>query len=73
MPDAKDKHVTFDIKKNQEKVKELELLFKKEPLDKLKELTLMNDGQEITTGEGMVGQGNGEGQEGDRESQTKSD
>lgn len=50
----------------QQKVKELQELFKKESLDKLKGINLIDDyGQEITTGEGMVGQGDGEGQEGD--------
>ena len=50
----------------QQKVKELQELFKKESLDKLKGINLIDDyGQEITTGEGMVGQRDGEGQEGD--------
>ena len=49
----------------QEKVKELQELFKKESLDKLKDINLLNNyGQETTTGDGMVEQGDGEGQEG---------
>jgi hypothetical protein len=54
----------------QQKVKELQELFKKESLDKLKEINLIdNYGQEDTTGIGMVEQGDGEGSEGDREAQ----
>lgn len=55
------------------KVKELEELFKKESLDKLKEITLINNGQETTTSEGVVGQGDGEGQDGDIEPQKSDD
>lgn len=57
-----------------EKVKELELLFKKESLDKLKDINLLNKyGQEITASEGVVGEGSGEGQEGDSEPQESDD
>ena len=58
----------------QEKVKELQELFKKESLDKLKDIHLLEDyGQEITTGLGMVDEGDGEGQEGDSEPQESDD
>ena len=58
----------------EEKIKELEQLFKKESLDKLKEINFNNThGQEIDSRIGLVEQRDGEGQEGDRESQTKSD
>jgi hypothetical protein len=58
----------------QQKVKELQELFKKESLDKLKDINLLNDyGQEITTGDGVVEQGDGEGQDGDSESQDEND
>lgn len=57
-----------------QKVKELQELFKKESLDKLKDINLLNDyGQEITTGIGLVEEGNGEGQEGDRDSEESDD
>lgn len=56
-----------------EKVKELELLFKKESLDKLKDITFIEDEQEDTTGVGMVVEGNGEGSEGSDESQEEDD
>jgi len=56
-----------------EKVKELELLFKKESLDKLKDITFIEDEQEDTTGIGMVVEGNGEGPEGSDESQEEDD
>lgn len=53
----------------QQKVKELQELFKKESLDKLKELNLIDlNGQEDFTSEGMVGEGDREGQSGDSES-----
>jgi len=56
------------------KVKELEERFKSEPLDKLKDLDLLNkDGQEIATGYGLVEQGNDEGREGDTEPQDEDD
>lgn len=57
----------------QSKVKELEELFKKESLDKLKEITLVNNGQETTTSERMVGEGVGEGQDRDIDSQESDD
>jgi hypothetical protein len=58
----------------QQKVRELQELFKKESLDKLKDINLMsNYGQEITTSEGVVGQGDGEGQYGDTESEESDD
>jgi hypothetical protein len=47
----------------QQKVKELQELFQKESLSKLKDINLLNDyGQEITTGGGMVEEGDEEGQ-----------
>ncbi len=58
----------------QQKVKELQELFKKESLDKLKDINLLNDyGQEITAGDGVVEQGDGEGQDGDTEPQDEID
>ena len=58
----------------QQKVKELQQLFQNESLDKLKDINLMsNYGQEITTSEGVVGQGDGEGQDGDTESEESDD
>ncbi len=58
----------------QQKVKELQQLFQNESLDKLKDINLMsNYGQEITTSEGVVGQGDGEGQDGDREPEESDD
>ena len=58
----------------QQKVKELQELFRNESLDKLKEINLLdNYGQEDTTGNGVVDKGDGEGQEGDRESQEEDD
>ena len=58
----------------QQKVKELQHLFQNESLDKLKDINLMsNYGQEITTSEGVVGQGDGEGQDGDTESEKSDD
>jgi len=58
----------------QQKVKELQELFKKESLDKLKDINLLNDyGQEITAGDGVVEQGDGEGQDGDSEPQNEDD
>jgi tRNA(Phe) wybutosine-synthesizing methylase Tyw3 len=57
-----------------EKVKELELLFKKESLDKLKDINFLEeDGQENTTGIRLVEQGNGEGQSGSEEPQDEDD
>ena len=58
----------------QEKVKELQELFKKESLDKLKDITLLkSDGQETTTSTNMVGEGDGEGQIGLAEGQGEDD
>ena len=58
----------------QEKVKELQELFKKESLDKLKDINLLEDyGQEITTSDGITEEGDGEGSEGDSESQDSDD
>jgi hypothetical protein len=57
-----------------QKVKELQELFKKESLDKLKDINLLNDyGQEITTSIGLVEEGDGEGQEGDRDTEDSDD
>lgn len=57
-----------------EKVKELQQLFKNESLDKLKELNLLEkNGQEDTTRIGLVGEGDGEGQEGSGEAQEEDD
>lgn len=50
----------------QQKVKELQELFQKESLSKLKDINLLNDyGQETATGNEMVGEGDEEGQFGD--------
>lgn len=58
----------------QQKVKELQELFKNESLDKLKDINLIEQyGQEITTGVGVVGQGDEEGSEGDTEAQDTDD
>jgi hypothetical protein len=58
----------------QQKVKELQELFKKESLDKLKDINLLNDyGQEITAGIGLVEEGDREGQEGDRDTEDSDD
>ena len=55
-----------------QKVKELQELFKTETLDKLKEINLIdNYGQEITTGIELVGQGDEEGPEGTRDTETE--
>ena len=49
----------------QQKVKELEELFRKQSLDKLKDINLLNtDGQEDTTSIGLVEKRGGEGSEG---------
>lgn len=49
----------------QQKVRELEALFKNESLDVLKEINLINkNGQENSTGVGMVEEGGGQGLEG---------
>jgi len=58
----------------QEKVKELQALFKKESLDKLKDINLLEDyGQEITAGDGVVEQSDDKGPEGDSEPQESDD
>lgn len=58
----------------QQKVKELQELFKKESLDKLKDINLLNNyGQEDTTSIGLVDEGSGEGQDGSDESQESDD
>lgn len=57
----------------QQKIKELEVLFRRESLDKLKELTIINNEQENTTSEGVVGEGDREGQNNDSESQESDD
>ena len=58
----------------QQKVKELQQLFKKESLDKLKDLNLLEEyGQETTAGDGVVEQGDGEGQETSGETQEGDD
>lgn len=57
-----------------QKVKELQELFKNESLEKLKEINLIDSyGQEITTGVGMVEQGDEEGSEGSGEPQDEDD
>jgi hypothetical protein len=58
----------------QQKVKELQELFKKESLDKLKDINLLEDyGQEITTGDGVSEERDGEGSDGDSEPQETDD
>ena len=58
----------------QEKVKELQELFKSESLDKLKELNLLdNYGQEDTTGIGNIEEGDREGSDGDSVEQEETD
>lgn len=58
----------------QQKVKELQELFKKQSLDKLKDINLLNSyAKENTTSIGLVEEGDGEGSEGDRESQEDDD
>ncbi len=57
-----------------QKVKELQELFKKESLDKLKDINLLEDyGQEITAGDGDSEEGDGEGSDGDSEPQETDD
>lgn len=57
-----------------EKVKQLEELFKSESLDNLKEINLFDkNGQKDSTGIGLVEQGDGQGQGGDREPQESDD
>ena len=53
----------------QTKIKELEILFQQESLDKLKQLSFIENGQEITTGIKLVGQGNEEGRDGNIKTQ----
>ena len=58
----------------QQKVKELQQLFKNESLDKLKEINLLdNYGQEDTTGTPVVGEGDEKGSEGDRDTEEEDD
>lgn len=58
----------------QQKMKELQELFRKESLDKLKGINLLEDyGQEITARDGMVGPRIGEGQIRDTELQDSDD
>ena len=57
-----------------EKVRELEALFKKESLDKLKDITFIEeDGQENTEGISLVEKGDGEGSKGSDEPQEEDD
>ncbi len=51
----------------QSKVKELEALFQKESLDKLKDITFLEDEQESEPSEGVVGEGIDTGRDGDIE------
>lgn len=56
-----------------EKVKELEMLFRNESLDKLKDINFLEEHeQEDSTGIGLAIEGDGEGSEGDPEPQKKS-
>jgi hypothetical protein len=59
----------------QAKIKELEVLFQHESLDKLKDLTFIENAreEEDTTGIRMVGEGTEEGPEGDSEPQDEDD
>jgi len=58
----------------QQKVKELQQLFKNESLDKLKDINLITTyGQEIEAGPELVGDGEEEGQFGDRDPQESDD
>lgn len=58
----------------QQKVKELQELFKTESLDKLKEINLINnDGQEDTTSIGDIGEIDREGQDGDKDTEGEDD
>jgi hypothetical protein len=67
--DEEDKEKLF-----QEKVKELQLLFQKESLDKLKDMSFIQDEQfEDTTGVRLADEGDGEGQEGDSDQQNEID
>ena len=67
--DEEEKQKLFQVK-----VKELQELFKKESLDKLKDINLLEDyGQEITAGDGVVEQSDDKGPEGDSEPQESDD
>jgi hypothetical protein len=58
----------------QEKVKELQALFQKESLDKLKDMSFIQDEQfENSTGVRLADEGDGEGPEGDRDEQEEID
>ena len=58
----------------EEKVNELKILFQNQSLDKLKDIKLIDEnGQEDTTGIGMVEEGDREGQYGDSETQGEDD
>jgi hypothetical protein len=58
----------------QQKVKELEELFKKQSLDKLKDINLINvNEQEDTTSIGLVEEGDGEGPDGGEDLQESDD
>ncbi len=58
----------------QEKVKELQILFQNESLDKLKDMSFIQDEQfEDTTGVRLADEGDGEGQEGDSDQQIEID
>lgn len=57
----------------QSKVKELEALFQKESLDKLKDITFLEDEQESESSEGVVGEGIDTRRDGDIESQESDD
>jgi len=60
----------------QAKIKELQILFQHESLDKLKDLSFIENAkteQESPTGIKLVEEGNGEGPEGDSESQEEDD
>lgn len=60
--------------KHQQKIKYLQDLFKNESLEKLQVLDLINDyGQEITSGDDLVGQGDKEGPRRSDESQETND
>lgn len=58
----------------EEKVRELQVLFQSQTLDKLKDIKLIDEyGQEDTTGIRMVGQGDEEGSDGDTGEQEEDD
>ena len=67
--DEEEKQKLFQLK-----VKELQELFQKESLSKLKDINLLEDyGQEINTRDGDITEGDIEGQIGDREPQESDD